>query len=169
MSTVKNYNYAHTNDFVLTIDNFPHVSFFAQKVEIPEITMGVNEMPNPIAPVYIPNNRLTFPPLTVTFKVDEEWRNWEEIFSWLYTVGKLAEPEEHEAMVNRFGGQTSDVSLSVLSNKGNPIGRFVFYNAFPETLSGVSYSTTDSQTAYAEATVSFRYTYFKFVREIREN
>lgn len=162
--SVKNANFLHGNEFILTIDKFPHVSFFSQKVDLPSVQMGMIERVTPIMPIPFPSNRLTFEPLSVTFKVDEEIRNWEEVFDWMYISGKLGADEDYESLAQSSGGFTSDITLTVLSNKGNPIGNFVFVGAYPESLSGINFSTTDSATTYPEATVSFRYTYFRFER-----
>lgn len=162
MSTPMNTNFLHTNDFLVSFTKFPNVAFFAQRLSLPGISMGTKQQATPIMPFDRPSGRLQFEPLVVTFKVDEDLSNWMQVHKWLITVGGLHDDPAalKNMLMNEVGAEFSDVTVTTMTNRMNKGKTFRFRNAWPENLSGIEFSTTDSETTYSDATMTLRYAYY---------
>ena len=56
----------------------------------------------------------------------------------------------------------SDATLTILSNKNNPVLNVNFSNVYPVSLSALQYTNDQSDTQYMSATATFQYQLFKF-------
>ncbi len=54
----------------------------------------------------------------------------------------------------------TDIQMTVLTSKNNPIANVTIFNAFPVSLGNVEYSQQESDTDYAICEVSFAYSWF---------
>ena len=54
----------------------------------------------------------------------------------------------------------TDILMTVMSSKNNAVANMVIYRAFPINLSGMDYSSAESDTTYAECTVTFAYQWY---------
>ena len=57
----------------------------------------------------------------------------------------------------------SEIQISILSNKNNPVVRTTLHDAFPLSLSGLTYTTQETDAVYLTADVSFAYSYYEFL------
>ena len=57
----------------------------------------------------------------------------------------------------------SDATLSILSNKNNPLVEIRFSDCFPVSLSGLDYTQQVSDVEYLTASVDFRYKLYEIV------
>jgi len=145
--------------FKLQIKKTPHVNYFVQKVNIPSVTLGTADIDSPFTKVPFPGTKLTFGNLEVTFKVDENMVNYNEIYSWLRDVGF----PDNFAQYNNIAGRSitsgegvfSDITLIVLSSAMNPNIEFTFFDCFPVDLSEITFDSTSADVDYLTATVSF--------------
>jgi hypothetical protein len=94
--------------------------------------------------------------------MDEEMKSWREIYEWMYNLGN---PESKNKIGNltqipgRRNSITSDASLLIKSNANNPRIKFIFYDMFPNSLSGVTLSSTEGQ-EFLTSTISFLYSHY---------
>ena len=135
----------------------------------------------------LPGDKLNYESLTMTFLVDENLENYQEIHGWLRGIGF---PEDHKEFQNtltsgndRFPGSTSnvlgdagrtkyappktgglysDATLSVLSNKNNSVVEVRFSDVYPTSLSGLLYNQQATDVDYLTASVSFEYKIYDF-------
>lgn len=54
----------------------------------------------------------------------------------------------------------TDIVLTILSSKNNPVAAVHIYDAFPVSLGSVEYSQAETDISYAMCDVSFAYTWF---------
>ena len=54
----------------------------------------------------------------------------------------------------------TDIQMTVLTSKNNPIANVKIFNAFPVSLGNVEYSQQETDTDYATCEVSFAYSWF---------
>ena len=54
----------------------------------------------------------------------------------------------------------TDIAMTILSSKNNPVAQISMYDAFPVSLSALEYSQQESDTIYATCDVSFAFTWF---------
>jgi hypothetical protein len=163
-NTPSNKNFLSPLNFKFQIKKAPHVNFFIQKVNIPDVKLISPEYPNPFVNAPIPGEHLTYGILDITFKVDEDLQNYLEIHNWIKALGKPQNYDQYKTIQNKKPGTGdgiySDISLMVLSSTKMANYEIVFMDAFPVNISSVVFNTTDNDVNYIEAAASFRYTLF---------
>ena len=146
--------------FRLVMDRLPTVTYFSQTVGLPGISLsGAPVIPNPVIDFPLPGEKLTFSPFNVTFRVDEDMKNFLELYNWLVGLGAPESPDQYRRFQNASVNQNnlSDGTLVILSSKYNPNLRVKFRGMFPESISELQFNTSASDIDYLEATATFRY------------
>lgn len=159
--------------FKFTIKKTPHINYFVQSVSLPSITLNRAEIPTPFIKLPLVGDHLDFGELTVVYKVDENLKNYLEIYNWMIAIGfpdsfdqfkniDNIRQNKNTGVVSPMSGQGiySDITLTILSSAMNPIHNITYYNAFPTSLSELEFVTTDSDINYLTSTVSFSYQKF---------
>lgn len=164
--TPVNKNFLSPLNFKFVLKRAPHVNFFLQKVNLPTVT--INPTPiysNPLIDIPLAGEFVTFAPLSITFKVDEDLQNYLEIFNWIKALGDYGRDGDYAKLQNATPGSDkglySDISLMVLSSTKMPNYDIVFTDAFPTNLTAMTFNTTDQDVNYIEAQAEFRYTIFE--------
>jgi hypothetical protein len=166
-----NINFLGQNGFRFSIKRIPGVNYFCQSAAIPAVSIGAIESPTPFAAVPRPGDRITYEPLVITFKVDEDLKNYFEIQKWIEALGhpdNLGQTRALSQDINNYqmAGQRSvgyyttylsDAVLSVLTSAKNVNKNIFFYDCFPIGLTELSFVSTNTTIEYMEATVTFRY------------
>ena len=182
-------DYASPSQFKFSIAKLPKVEFFCTEVNIPGISLGNATQLTTLRDIPLPGTKLEFGDLSLTFLVDEKFDNFEEIYTWLRSLGFPADHTEYANLVeagrDRFptqgkelsgvskfagregtavnvGATLSDSTLSILSAKNNVIKEVRFTDIFPTGLSGVGFSTQATDVQYLTSTVNFKYTLYDF-------
>ena len=162
-------NFLSPNGFILNINRLPGVNFFAQDVELPTVTLQGLDQATPLTAIAIPSDRMEFSPLMIKFAVDEKMHNWREVFDWIQGLGfpEMYEqyPRENQkrGLSNEFSDLAknySDAKLTILGSNNQTTRVFTFIDCFPTSLSGITFSTTNSDVQYATATLTMAYTLF---------
>jgi len=180
-------DYASPTQFKFGIIKLPKVEYFCTAVNIPGITLGSFNQPTPLKAIPQPGDQLTYENLSMTFLVDENLENYQEIHGWLVGLGFPRDNAEFRNLLSsgsdRFpvanqrvstepgktkygttdqGPVFSDATLSILTNKNNPVTEIRFRDVFPIALSGLQYNQQAADVDYLVATVDFRYTIYDF-------
>ena len=182
-------DYASPSQFKFSIAKLPKVEFFGTEVNIPGINLGNATQLTTLRDIPLQGTKLEFGDLSLTFLVDEKFDNFEEIYTWLRSLGFPADHTEYANLVeagrDRFptqgkelsgvskfagregtavnvGATLSDATLSILSAKNNVIKEVRFTDIFPTGLSGVGFSTQATDVQYLTSTVNFKYTLYDF-------
>ena len=79
----KNKNFLSPVGFKFIIGRTPHVDYFCQAASIPEVSIGVREIPTPVKDYVVPGDKMTFGDLNLRFLVNEDMDNYFEIYKWL--------------------------------------------------------------------------------------
>ena len=80
-------DYASPTQFKFSILKLPKVEYFCTSVNIPGINLGETTQATPLKKIPIPCDTLTYEPLQMTFLVDENLENFQEIHGWLVGIG----------------------------------------------------------------------------------
>ena len=181
-------DYADPTKFKFNILKLPKVEYFCTQVNLPGISLADNySQPTPFRNIPLPGEKLDYEPLSMTFLVDENLENYQEIHGWLRGLGFPGGYGEFKALLDagadRFptskntklgdagrvkfgaagqGGIFSDATLNILTSKNNPVTEVRFSDIFPISLSGLAYNQQASDTDYLTATVSFNYKLYDF-------
>ena len=194
MTTTNSYNrqptkldYASPTQFKFNIIKLPKVEYFCTSINLPGIRLNTVTQPTPLKQIPVPGESLTYDGLEMTFLVDEDYENYQEIHGWLVGLGF---PKDHAQFRNlaqsgndRFpgsstsfsseigktkygaanpGGTLSDATLITLSSKNNPQLEVRFSDVFPTSLSSLQFSQQAGDVNYLTATVSFEYKIYEF-------
>jgi hypothetical protein len=167
-NTPINRNYLSPLNFKFTIKKAPHVNFFIQRVKIPDMTLPAPNYPNPMVNIPLIGDHITYGDFEVTFKVDEDLKDYLEIHNWIKALGKPIDFTERRAIrqVEEFTGEgeRSDLSLIVLTSNKAANYEAVFTDAYPYYISQLDFNTTDKDVIYIQATARFKYVYFEINR-----
>ena len=170
-------DYADPTKFKFSIVKLPKVEYFCTQVNLPGISISDNySQPTPFRDIPLPGEKLRYEPLAVTFIVDENLENYQEIHGWLRGIGFPGGHEEFKTLLDggsdRFptsknttpnqGGIFSDATLNILTSKNNPVTEVRFNDCFPISLSGLQYTQQATDTDYLTATVTFEYKLYDF-------
>lgn len=160
-------NFLSPTGFILVIDRLPKVSFFAQNVTLPTISLDSLEQQTPLSVIEIPSDRLNFNPLSLTFMVDERMENYLEVFNWMKYLGFPESYDQYKEGNNRgFDASSelqknySEAKLLILGANKTRVRTVNFYDCFPVSLSGFETDSTATDIQYVRATLELQYTYF---------
>ncbi len=158
-----NKNYLSPIGFVFNLDKARKVSFLCQRASIPDITLGVVELPTRgMVPIPVEGN-IQYGNLEVEFLVDEDLRNYMELHNWIRALGTPQSMAERTAWNTKYQGlpsedaRVSDATLQVLNNNNIVNFDVVFKNLFPTGLSTIQFDVTQSDNEFFTATATFDY------------
>ena len=164
----ENYNTLSPVSFRFDIRRLPNVSYFCQSATLPGLTMTEAERPTPFITQFVPGDKLEIDQLSISFLVDENMKNYLELFDWIRGLGfpdefetyrKLARetPETVKPSVqNSETAILSDASLFILTNSMNVIKNIVFYDMFPTSLAALTFDSALGEVSPILAEATFR-------------
>ena len=181
-------DYASPTQFKFSIIKLPKVEYFCTSVNIPGVNLGETTQATPLKKIPVPGDTLTYEPLQMTFLVDENLENFQEIHGWLVGLGFPRDnrefrnllssgndrfPTRNSTNVSTEAGKTkyaaadagptlSDATLTVLSSKNNAQCEIRFRDMYPTGLTGLQYNQQAADVDYLTATVSFSYLIYDF-------
>ena len=164
-----NLNYLRANGFLFYIHSLPKVSYFCQSANVPALTLGVAIQPTPFVDTPHPGEKLQFGELVIRFKVQENLENFMELYAWMTGLGFPESRDQFREFIKsqqyRYNlgqprsesPQLSDATLIVLDSSNNPCAQFDFIDAFPTSISDMSFDISDGEAVYFQATASFQF------------
>tara|TARA_R110002051_G_scaffold313396_1_gene389457 strand:- start:503 stop:1021 length:519 start_codon:yes stop_codon:yes gene_type:complete len=153
-------NLLTANQFKFNTARLPILSEYVIGVNIPSIEFVSAELATAFG-VNIPTatGKYIFEDLTVSFLVDEEIESWREIYEWMIRLGPMNDASE-EIMYNNCYDSTTVGELTVLNSAYKPKFRYKFYNMFPISLTGFSFTTTAADSIQLQSAATFRFSYY---------
>ena len=180
-------DYASPTQFKFQITKLPKVEYFCTAVNLPSLTISETSQPTPFVDLPLPGTKLTYGTLTMTFLVDENLENFQEIHGWIRGLGFPEDYLEYgnlaQAGADRFPGGSSavstepgkvkygttkqgavfsDATLIVLTSKNNPIVECRFRDLYPTSIGELQYDQQATDVQYLTTTVNFNYSRFDF-------
>jgi len=180
-------DYASPTQFKFQIQKLPKVEYFCTSVNLPAVSISEVKQPTPFVDVPLPGTTLSYETLNMTFLVDENLENLQEIHGWIRGLGFPESYSEYagglDAGVDRspsskgsvstepgkvkFGAPSqqayfSDATLIVLTSKNNPIKEIRFRDVYPVNIGELQYDQQATDVQYLTATVTFNYRGYDF-------
>jgi len=168
-----NLDFARTTQFRFDILKVPNTQYHITEVNLPGIAFGGDAIMNTrYTSMPFMGDTIDFSPLELTFMVQENLENWREIHEWMTGIGFPKSPQqfadaiadsEVEKTVQRRGKLvspnvlTSDATLTIMTNKNNPVIQVDFKNIYPTSLSGLQFNTQDTDSTPMTASVTMNY------------
>lgn len=158
-----NKNFLSPLGFKFTIFKTPGVNYFVQAATIPSLSLGRVEQGTPFSRIKLPGDKLEYADLNITFRVDEELRNYYELYNWMTLLGKPDNFDQYRsiATANNGEGTQSDATLIILSSTKTPIVEVNYYNLYPVSLSELNFNTQLNDVDYIDCIATFAYDRFK--------
>jgi len=168
----ENENYISPTGFNFVLNRAPHLVYYCQAVTLPTISMNPIQFANPVRNIPIPDTKMEFSELSLRFRVDEDMRNYQEIYDWMIGLGSPNSTNQYANLVGNPRGKVfdresevySDARLTVLTSHKNFNLEIAFKSLFPLSLSPLAFESTSSDINYLEAEVSFTYRDFSIER-----
>lgn len=155
-------NFLSPLEFQATIKRLPNIEFTVQKANVPSISVTLPEQGTPFNKIYFVPDKLTYSNLDLTFLVDEDMKNYREIFDWMHGISAPQSGAQYANINKSRDGVESDVELLILNSKKNAKIAVQFINCMPINLSDLNFDVTQTDIQYLEATVSFQVQSFSF-------
>ena len=178
-------DYASPTQFKFGINQLPKVEFFTVGANIPGINLGDAMFPTPFKDIPVMGDKLTYDNLSITFIVDEFLENYQSIHEWMTAIGfpkNRKQFRDFRANTSNAPAVTlgesldigdvkaatpvnalfSDATLTILSNKNNPILNVFFRDMYPVVLGALDYTQTATDVEYMTSTVDFAYQIYEF-------
>ena len=179
-------DYSSPTQFRFLINQLPKVQYFTTEGNIPSITLSELELGTPLKNIPLMGDKLTYEDLSITFIVDENLENYIEIHTWLTAIGFPKDKSQFTDFRSKTSnvktssrGESkdigdvrastpelamySDATMTILTNKNNPIVECRFADVFPTSLSGLTYSQNQTDVEYLTATVTFKYKIYEII------
>ena len=147
--------------FRFSIQRLPHVNYFCTAATIPDISLSTTtEMNNPFIKLPVPGDKLSFGQVTLTFRVDEDMKNFSEIYDWLIGLGYPDNFDQAKAFgrtKSDKGNIYSDGSMIITTAAMNPNIEIKFTDLYPTSLSSLEFNIEQTDVDYLQAQVTFNY------------
>ena len=173
-------DYASPTQFRFGIHQLPKVEFFSTAATIPALALSDVIVPTPFKSIPMMGDQLTYDNLSVSFIVDEYLENYLSIHEWMTAIGfpknrtqfsqfksnTSNTPSTASSPSNDIGDVQkptsvnalfSDATLTILSNKNNPIVNVFFRDLYPIAMTGLSYNQGATDVEYLTAEITFAY------------
>ena len=179
-------DYLRPTQFKFSINQLPKVEFFTTAANIPDISLSDVVIPTPFNPIAFLGQNLTYGNLNITFIVDEFLENYRELHEWLTGIGfpkdrkqfkdfrsntsntgsASAIPVQDVGKVGKTVSDSamfSDATLTILSNKNNPIVEVRFANMYPVSLGALEFTQQAGDVEYLTVQADFTYQIYEIV------
>ena len=152
---ITNVNLFSPNKFIVTIDRFPKINIFLQRINVPDIYLNpVFQMSNREVDIKRPGDKLNYGSLIISFLLDENLETFKELKDWLKRA-----TEEDLSNDEIF----SDITIVTLTNNSNKNRTFKFYNCFPSSLSNILVDVSDRTDEPIIVDATFETTHFDLI------
>jgi len=150
-------NYLNNNSFRFSIERTPTITYFCQKANIPSLSFGYVEQPTKYgAKLQLAGTLYDFETLEVSFIVDENLKNYMEIYDWIQSMGNMEDSSKYVDS-NRH---TTTATILVLSSAYRPIYSVNFEGVFPITLGSIDFDSSVAETEPVIVSTTFQYRTF---------
>jgi hypothetical protein len=160
-----NLNHLSPVGFTMTLEKAPNLEFKVQDCTLPSLSLPAIPIATRHTAMNVPGETMTFTELDVTFIVDEDMRNYEEIQKWMYALSAAKNFQSFKDLKDENPeGEKQDVKLNILTNKDNQNIVITFLDAFPTSLSQINFSAAAGEIESIICSVTFAYTTFDLFR-----
>ena len=142
----------YANNFALTIESekFDVTEYFLTTCNLPSLTFNNPETSFRQYEAFNAAGMLRYSPFTITFNVDQEMKNYLEIYHWMIRLQNENALEEHDAV------------LHIYSGRGELIKEIRFKGLKPSSMTELQFTVTDNNDAPLPCSVDFSYDGFTF-------
>lgn len=144
--------------FKFVISRLPSTVFFCQSVSMPGIQLNNFTTPNPFLKLNLAGTELDFGSLSLKFQVDEDMKNYMELYNWMTGLGFPDNFSQYANLAKDLDGNKglfSDASLLITTSSKNPNIEITFIDIFPIELTNLLFDSTKHDVQYITADITF--------------
>lgn len=164
-NSISTYNQLELKTFQLILDRTPMIDYFCTSVSIPGLSATAVRQPSPFVDIKVTGDKLIYQPFIANVIVDEEMKNWQEIFDWMVSYGHPDNFEQYQdsrfSQNNLYPSKKSGAKVLIPNNKYNNAHEFTFEDMFPIDMSDIVFDVQIQDTQVAVFTVTFEYTQYR--------
>ena len=173
-------DYVSPTQFKFNINQLPKVEFFTTAANVPGISSSDVLMETPFKQIPMMGTNLSYENLSITFLVDEYLENYKSLHDWLIAIGFPKSREQFSTFrantsntpISTQGtsqdigdvksstsarGMFSDATLTILSNKNNPIVEVRFQDIYPINIGALEFNQNATDVEYLTVSTEFVY------------
>ena len=173
-------DYVSPTQFKFNINQLPKVEFFTTAANVPGISLSDVVMETPFKQIPMMGTNLTYENLSINFLVDEYLENYRSLHDWLIAIGFPKSREQFSTFradtsntpISTQGtsqdigdvksstsarGMFSDATLTILSNKNNPIVEVRFQDIYPLNIGALEFNQNATDVEYLTVSTEFAY------------
>mgnify|MGYP003116738232 FL=1 len=177
-------DYLSPTQFKFNIHQLPKVEFFTVSAQVPSISMGNSFSPTRLVDLPMMGDKVTFDPLQISFICDEFLENYLSIHEWITAIGFPKSTEQFKNFrtttsatpsttvgtstdigdvqpATAVRGMFSDASLTILSNKNNPVANVFFRDLYPTSLDALDFTQAATDVEYVSVSATFAYSIYE--------
>lgn len=162
-----NRNFLDPQKFRFGLKRAPNIEFFIQSIILPGLSIGPVNEGTPFVKIPYSGEHIDYEPLQITFMVDEDMKNYMEIYNWMLGLGFPDNYDQYKALQEQpkytGTGIKSEISLLILTSSNNPNYNVVFSDAFPTALSRLAFSSAETSVKYLTCSAMFSYSKFEIL------
>lgn len=155
-----NKNFLSPLGYKFTLARAPAISYNIQNIRFPGVQMSNGESPTPFIPIPV-TGKLTYSPLDVSFRLNEDMTDYLEIYNWMVALASPVGFEAYKSLKDAGAGAIeslySDLNLQIMNSSMNSNISITFYDAFPVSIGDIEFNSTDTSVNYIECSVEFKY------------
>lgn len=160
MPTNLGQNFLSPLGFQFIINKLPNTMFTVIGATLPGLVLENADLETPFKVIHLPD-KIVYNDFVVRFKVDERMSNYKEILDWMVQLGRPEEFTDRQAgpfnaIGNYYSHLLSDATLTILDSAKKAVVEFRFKDVFPNQISDIEFTVTDSDINYVDATVNFK-------------
>jgi hypothetical protein len=162
-NTKINTDFLNSTSFVVVVDKFQGIAFFTDEVNLPGVNLSHPLQANSFADIHRVGDRIQYDSLALSFRVNEDLSNWEEIYNWMVGASFPEDYKQYRDAVGPEGKESAlftDITITLLDNYKKPLKNITFHSCIPSGLTGFTMSTNDSTIETVTASVTFQFTNF---------
>jgi len=161
-NTPTNKSFLSPLGFKFSVKKLPNVNYFCTSASIPDITMGqIDTVENTFIKLPVPGDKLSFNPLSINFTVDEDMKNFMEIYNWIIGLGYPDNFQQYAGIkkggIQPIGEVYSDATLIITTSSYQPNIEVKFIDMYPVSIGQLDFDITNSDVEFLQGTASFAY------------
>lgn len=172
----ENQNGLYGNHFRFTLESLPDLTFFAQTVQIPNITVPIVDRGNPFTKIREVGDHLNYGSFQVTYLVDSALKTYSSLYWWIKGYGfphSYDEVKEFREVRRKRSHlpnpqvkdleKTNAVLTILLPDIDKTVAEIQFIDVVPTTLGEIEFSSIDGDAPILRTVVTFECTAFELV------
>jgi hypothetical protein len=144
-------------NFKFELLRLPNVSFWCTAANVPSVNIGSVAVQNMFVSHHVPGSSIEMDDLKLSFIVDEEFSNWNEIYKWMRGLLPF---ENFREIISNTENYYSDGVVYCLNNAKQPHIRIVYKKLLPVSLDGFDLNAALNDSDPITVNVRFKYESF---------